>query len=308
MQVMKRASSQAVEIPPMKKQCARTTYDNQVEEHWPRQQNEAILMRKSRMGSGNLRKIPDIVLVNEVCCWLSNEDLVNLARCDWTISETIVPALIPRQCWVYSNIIHWVNTSWWNLILDLQFDVHELPVGLQLPNHLHRLKYGGKFNVKMPVGFVPESVKVLEFGDAFNQALTMQDFPKDVRRIEFGDKFNQPISALPPKLEYLKLGRDFNLQLRKDVLPTSLYVLEFGAYYDQPMYSLYPILPPSLNCIIFSVYRYRRSPRHIRDAIVLKLHSKFVHIAYLQSVTNVIFTHSAMDTGMALLLGYFDER
>eukprot|EP01132_Coremiostelium_polycephalum_P007641 gene7641-9399_t len=124
------------------------------------------------------------------------------------------------------------------LVFSDSFNGNGIPFNdVVIPGSVCYLKFGALFNphVKIPVGFIPDSVTRLTFGNGFNRALSVGVIPKSVKRLKFGDDFNHPlgVGVLPPMLTRLTLGRDFNYPLVKGVIPGSCTHLTLGHSFNQ---------------------------------------------------------------------------
>ena len=95
----------------------------------------------------------------------------------------------------------------------------------------------GAFNQCVPVGCLPETLRVLFFGESFNQPLLVGSLPASLTFCCMGAHFDHTLAegVLPSRLRDLLLPRHFNRPLAPGVLPASLRRLVLGFHFNQPL-------------------------------------------------------------------------
>ncbi|KAF2071888.1 hypothetical protein CYY_006790 [Polysphondylium violaceum] len=99
------------------------------------------------------------------------------------------------------------------------------------------IEFDQRFFTTIPVGFIPDMVKMVVLGHEYNKPLEKGTLPDSVETLFFSYCFNQPLSAdlLPSKLKTLVLGDKFNQFLHQDTFPQSLTNLDLGATFNHKL-------------------------------------------------------------------------
>ena len=106
-----------------------------------------------------------------------------------------------------------------------------------LPHSLRFLQLGRRFDQPLQVGSIPDSVEVLQLGAEFNQRLEAGHLPVSLTQLMCDGCYNQTLrpGVLPAGLRRLRLGHSYDQRLTPGALPSQLQQLSLGLRFNQPL-------------------------------------------------------------------------
>lgn len=141
---------------------------------------------------------------------------------------------------------------------------------------------------KKCISYLPNKLHTLVIGDKYNKPFSIGCLPPSLTSLTIGDHYNRPFekNTLPSSLTYLKIGDDYSCGF--PVLPISLKTLIIGDKYNQ----IFPKLP-DLETLILGI-RYNRSFNNVLPNTLKRLE--------LRGQYNVEFKNSLPDSLEVLVL------
>lgn len=136
-------------------------------------------------------------------------------------------------------------------IQQMSYDLpNETPSKNNIPPHLTYLSFHPRFNLPIPKGVLPTTLRRLDFGGdrfcQYNQAFQPGVLPSSLKELEIsGGPYNQPfvVGSLPSSLEELFIRSSYDQPIGEGVLPPHLTMLIIsGGSFNSPL----PTLPSSL--------------------------------------------------------------
>lgn len=138
----------------------------------------------------------------------------------------------------------------WSGKKSLKSEKSDTPTGV-LKGEIH-LRLNDDFDMRIPLGIIPEGITHLIFGKSFDQEITTGVLPRTLTHIVFGEEFDNDFShgVLHQDIRYIKFGDNFSQDLKPGVLPKNLLEITFGKHFS----GLLPpgILPHGLESIKYT--------------------------------------------------------